>query len=80
MERCLSGIGLGLGWLLGRLPTFRQQASKKKKKKSFGGLGHVRPVNAPFPSLAATVTMGQSKIFWQTSLVTETPCIVMLNV
>lgn len=31
MERCLSGTGLGLGWLLGRLPTFRQQVKNKIK-------------------------------------------------
>lgn len=78
MGRCLSGTGLGLAWLLGRLPTLRQQG--KLNQKSFGGLGHVRPVDAPIQSLAAAVTLGRSKLFWQTPLVAETPCVKMLSV
>lgn len=48
MGRCLSGTGLGLAWLLGRLPALRQQG--KLNQNPSGGLGHVRPVDAAIQS------------------------------
>lgn len=78
MGRCLSGTGLGLAWFLGRLPALREQ--EKLNQNPFGGLGHVRPVDAEVQSLAAAVTPGQSELFWQTPLVAEAVCVPMLSV
>lgn len=50
------------------------ERARKLNQNPFGGLGHVRPVDAAIQSLAAAVTLGQSKLFWQTPLVAETVC------
>lgn len=63
MGRCLSGTGLGLAWLLGRLPALSQQGALNQT--SFGGLGHVSPAGTAI-GVWQQQSLGQAKLFWQT--------------
>lgn len=68
------------GWPLFYFLADYLGTARSIKPKPFWRLGSRQASGCSDWSLAAALALGQAKLFWQTPLVAETPCVTVLSV